>query len=336
MSSIIDYAIRGNFNNFNNKLNIVSKETGISKPKLLKDFIKCFALIGSGYSDFLNYKLYLRSDAEIKEYATIKTQNYFYEIVSPSKYKTAFTIKPNFLKNFKKYCPRDSFNMGSKEELISFLNRNEKIMYKPVDGLGGESVKSIRVADINNLDAFYEEITNKNILLEGYVKQHSEMAKFAPNSVNTLRIMTFGYEGKSTILAVIMRIGNGIADVDNFHQGGMGVAVDIESGKLIGKAIDKDNKEYEVHPFSGYKFDGFQIPNWDIVKKTVLEAALVNEHIHVVGWDVAVTEDGCTFIEGNRRPGFDLPQVAFDRGRKDIMRYCLDIINKNEGTSYKV
>ena len=68
----------------------------------------------------------------------------------------------------------------------------------------------------------------------------------------------------------------------------------------------------------------------------VLEAALVNDKIHVVGWDVAITEEGATLIEGNRRPGFDLVQVVSRRGRKDIMRKCLDAINEQEGTKYKI
>ncbi len=61
-----------------------------------------------------------------------------------------------------------------------------------------------------------------------------------------------------------------------------------------------------------------------------------NENIHVVGWDVAVTEKGATFIEGNRRPGFDLVQVLSKKGRIDIMKDCLNEINQNEGTNYKI
>lgn len=148
--------------------------------------------------------------------------------------------------------------------------------------------------------------------------------------------MTFGYNGKSEILFAAMRFGNGEASVDNFHQGGMGVLVDIETGKLVGKAFNKNLDYFEKHPKSNIKFDGFQIPNWDKVKKLVLDAALESEHIHAVGWDVAVTEDGATFIEGNRRAGYDLVQVLSKRGRKDIMRHCLDIINDQEGTNYKI
>lgn len=334
--SIVNYALNGNAARFLEKLDKVAKQTNKSKASLVVHFIKCFMMIGSGYSDYLNYELYRRSDEEIKQYATIKTQDYFYEIVSPAAYKTAFTIKANFLKNFAKYIDRDSFYQGSLQELKQFLNKNEKIVYKPVNSLGGDRVKSLYSKDIKDIDEFYKEIIENNIQLETYIIQHKDINAFAPNSVNTIRVMTFAYNGESEILAALLRVGNGIADVDNFHQGGMGIKVDIETGTLIGDAFDKDNNILKEHPITHLKFDGFKIPNWDIVVKTCKEAALVNDHIHVVGWDVAVTQDGCTFVEGNRRPGFDLVQVAYDRGRKDLMQRCLDKINKVEGTKYKV
>lgn len=334
--SIVSYALNGNLNNFMEKLDDISKKSGKSKLSLMCHFVKCFRMIGSGYSDYLNYELYKRSDEEIKKYATIKTQDYFYEIVSPSAYKTAFTIKSNFLKNFAKYIDRESFYKGSLDELKEFLKRNEKIIYKPVNSLGGDRVKAMYSKDIEDIESFYNEIVNNDIQLETYIIQHPEINAFAPNSVNTIRIMTFGYNGESEILAAFLRVGNGIADVDNFHQGGMGIKIDINTGKLVGDAFDKDNNIFKEHPVSHIKFDGFKIPNWDIIVKTVKEAALVNEHIHVVGWDVAVTKDGCTFVEGNRRPGFDLVQVAYNCGRKDIMNKCLDKINAKEGTHYQV
>lgn len=334
--SIIKYALAGSFGNFSKKLDKVSKETNKSKFSLYVNFLHCFMLIGSGYSDYLNYKLYDRSKKEIKEYATIKTQDKFYEIVSPSAYKDFFSIKANFLKNFSKYIDRASFYKGDIEELKKFLKKYDEIMYKPVNGLAGSNVKKLLTKDIKDIDAFYDEVINKDILLESYVKQHKNVSKFAPNSVNTIRVMTFSYNGESEIVLAMMRFGNGIENVDNFHKGGMGVLVDVNTGKLVGKAVDKSDNIYDEHPYSHIKFDGFKIPNWDIIKNTCLEAAKVNDDIHMVGWDVAVTEDGCTFIEGNRRAGWDLPQVLFNRGRKDLMNYCLDKINKVEGTNYKV
>lgn len=333
---LIEYARAGNLKRFKNNLKEISKKEKKSEFFLFNHFLLTFLKTGCGYSDYLNYELYNKTFKEIDEYVTIKHQDKFYEIVSPAKYKTFFTIKPNFLNNFKDYINRSFFAGGTIEELKAFLDKNEEFMVKPYDGLGGKGVYKKYRKNINDVNDFYNYLNENHLFIEEYVKQNKEVNRLCKESVNTIRIMTFSYNGKSEIVYAAMRIGNGINNVDNFHQGGMGCKIDLEKGILIGDAIDKDLNHYEVHPKSKVKFDGFVLPNWEKAKKLVLDASLVNNNIHMVGWDVALTDEGATLIEGNRRPGFDLIQVLSKRGRKDIMRHCLDIINKEEGTNYKI
>lgn len=333
---LIEYARAGNLKRFKNNLKEISKKEKKSEFFLFNHFLLTFLKTGCGYSDYLNYELYNKTFKEIDEYVTIKHQDKFYEIVSPAKYKTFFTIKPNFLNNFKNYINRSFFAGGTIEELKAFLDKNEEFMVKPYDGLGGKGVYKEYRKNIRNVNDFYNYLNENHLFIEEYVKQNKEVNRLCKESVNTIRIMTFSYNGKSEIVYAAMRIGNGINNVDNFHQGGMGCKIDLEKGILIGDAIDKDLNHYEVHPKSKVKFDGFVLPNWEKAKKLVLDASLVNNNIHMVGWDVALTDEGATLIEGNRRPGFDLIQVLSKRGRKDIMRHCLDIINKEEGTNYKI
>lgn len=334
--SMLSYALKGNYKRFNENLKKIKDNTGIGMWSLRFKFLNSLIKYGFGYSDFLNYELYKKSKEEIKEYVSIKDQDKFYEIVSPSEYKNEFSYKPNFLKGFKKYFSRDFFVDGSLDELEKFLKDHEELMMKPYDGLGGHKVEKVISKEVKDIPKFYEKLINERLFLEEYVIQHKEISKICDKSVNTIRIMTFAYNGESEIMFAAMRFGNGTADVDNFHQGGMGVLVDIETGKLVGNAYNKNLDEFTNHPKSNIKFDGFQIPNWDKIKKLVLEAAKESKHIHAVGWDVAVTQDGATFIEGNRRAGYDLVQVLSKRGRKDIMRRSLEIVNKNEGTNYKI
>ena len=331
---LIEYARAGNLKRFKNNLKEISKKEKKSEFFLFNHFLLTFLKTGCGYSDYLNYELYNKTFKEIDEYVTIKHQDKFYEIVSPAKYKTFFTIKPNFLNNFKDYINRSFFAGGTIEELKAFLDKNEEFMVKPYDGLGGKGVYKEYRKNIKNVNDFYNYLNENHLFIEEYVKQNKEVNRLCKESVNTIRIMTFSYNGKSEIVYAAMRIGNGINNVDNFHQGGMGCKIDLEKGILIGDAIDKDLNHYEVHPKSKVKFDGFVLPNWEKAKKLVLDASLVNNNIHMVGWDVALTDEGATLIEGNRRPGFDLIQVLSKRGRKDIMRHCFDIINKEEGTNY--
>ena len=150
------------------------------------------------------------------------------------------------------------------------------------------------------------------------------MSNLCSSSVNTLRIMTFANNNKSEILYAALRVGNGVNEVDNFHKGGMGIAVDTKTGRLKKDAVDKDLKRFKKHPVTNVYFNNYELPYWKETKNLVLKAALVNQNIKVVGWDVAITKNGPVLVEGNRRPGFDIVQVVSDRGRKDIINHVLN------------
>lgn len=66
---------------------------------------------------------------------------------------------------------------------------------------------------------------------------------------------------------------------------------------------------YETHPDTGTPIVGFQVPMFPQVREMVKKAALVVEDIGYVAWDVAVTEKGPVFIEGNHFPGHDIYQM---------------------------
>ncbi len=316
---------------FKEKLKKVAKEHNKSYPLLLMDTYYSVLKYGMGLTDYLNYQFYLKKHKERKEYAGIKIQNKFYEIVSPSKYKKRYTIKPDFLLDFKEYTKRDFIvpEKSTLEEFKKFIKNNDVFMSKPYDGLGGADVLKVYKKDILDIEEYYNECKLNKIFLEQLVVQHKSMNELCEKSCNTMRIMTLNNSGHSEILWAGLRIGNGINSVDNFHAGGMASQIDIETGKLIYPALDKDLKEFTHHPVSKIKIEGFQIPNWEEIKEIVLKAALESDKIKVVGWDVSITDKGPVIIEGNRRPGFDVVQVASRRGRMDIIKYVLKKISKS-------
>lgn len=320
------YIFSANYKRFANNLKKIAKENHRSYLSLTMDTYYSILKYGIGLSDYLNYKFYSRSKEERKEYVGIKLQNTFYEKVSPSAYKKRYTIKPTFLKEFKEFTKREFFvpEENNFEEFEEFLKKHQVFMRKPYDGLGGADVSKIWTKDIKNPKEFYQELIEKRLFLEELVLQHKKLNELCESSVNTIRIMTFNNHGTPEILWAGLRIGNGINSVDNFHAGGMGAEINLETGSLIGPALDKDLNKFEFHPKSKVKIDGFQIPYFDEVKEMVQQASLKSDKILVVGWDVAITKDGPIIIEGNRRPGFDLVQVTSDCGRMDIIRKVLD------------
>lgn len=105
--------------------------------------------------------------------------------------------------------------------------------------------------------------------------------------------------------------------------------MDIETGKLVGNGIDKKLNESE-NSITNIKFDGFQIPYWEDIKEMVLKAALVNDKVNMVGWDVAISKNGPLIIEGNRGPGFDLVQVLLKKGTKYMLDDLLEEVKNSE------
>lgn len=323
------FAVSGNYKRFYGNLKEIGKKEHKWAPAMFCDAAFCALVFGSGLADYLNYKFYNRTFAEKKRYATIRVQDKFYEKVNPSEFKKTFTVKPNFMRKFSKYTGRDFFDPAENDVagLEKFLAANPVFMQKPIDGLGGHDVTKVNAADIADVNEYYEKLRSERLFADGYIIQHDDINAICAKSVNTIRIMTSVASGKPRVIYAALRVGNGSANVDNFHGGGMGVSIDAETGKLVGNAVDKDLKEFERHPATNLKFDGWQLPFWKEINDTVCEAALVEPRIKVVGWDVAVTPDGPVLVEGNRRPGFDLIQVLSDCGRRDIIDGVLDEIH---------
>ena len=326
------YIFTANYGRFFKNLAAVAKKEHRFFPALVADTAWCVFRYGMALSDYLNYQLYKRTAQERREYVSTRTENSFYEAVSPAAYKKRFTIKQNFLREFKAYTRRECIVPGedSYEKFCAFLDENPQFMAKPYDGLGGQGVEKRTAADITDRQAFYDYCIENRIFLEQLVHQHPDLNVLCPTSVNTARIMTFNDNGKPEILWMGLRVGNGINAVDNFHAQGMGVAIDMQTGKLRGNAFDKDCREFSVHPTTGVAFDGFQLPDFQEAIDLVLKGALESDKILVIGWDLAFSDQGPVIIEANRRPGYDLVQVLDKRGRMDIIRSVLSRVQKNK------
>ena len=323
------YIFSANYKRYLNNLKNVAKKENKNYFKLILDTGYCVLRYGFALSDYLNYQLYNKRREERRKYVSTKTENKFYEIVSPSAYKKRYTVKPNFLQEFKEYTKRDFIvpKEDNFEEFNKFLDNHEVFMSKPYDGLGGADVKKEYTKDIADRKEYFDNCIKNRIFLEELIIQHPEMNRLCDKSVNTMRIMTFNNNGKSQIIWMGLRVGNGVNAIDNFHAKGMAVNIDIETGRLVGNAIDKDLNEYEVHPLTSVKFEGFKIPCFEEAKRMVLEACLESDKILVVGWDVAISDKGPVIIEGNRRPGFDIVQVL-SGGKMDMVRNVLNDLKK--------
>lgn len=316
------YIFSANYKRFFNNLKKVAKEEKKFFPFLVLDTGWCVLRYGMALTDYLVYKAYKKGHKERMEYAGIRRQNDFYELVSPSAYKKRYTVKPIFMGEFKEYTKRDFVIPGEDnfQQFCDFLDTHEVFMVKPYDGLGGKGIYKCYAKDVQDRKALFDDCVENRMFVEDLIRQHPGMNELCAKSVNTMRIITFNDHGKSEVVWICLRVGNGYNDVDNFSSQGMAVKVDVETGCVVGNALNGENQEFTHHPVTGVKFDGFRIPCFQQAKDLVLKASLESDKILVVGWDVAISEDGPVVVEGNRRPGLGIVQQVEGRGRMDIVR----------------
>ena len=91
----------------------------------------------------------------------------------------------------------------------------------------------------------------------------------------------------------------------------MGALIDIHSGTL-GKASNLGSDArvgwFSTHPDTGAQIEGRVLPRWEDVKSL---AAAAHQHFSdrvVIGWDIAILNDGPILVEGNGNPDLDILQ----------------------------
>lgn len=226
-----------------------------------------------------------------------------------------------------------SSNQINWEKLTELLS--DCVIYiKPIDGECGTGIIKIKISH-GNIYAKGKPITmseiktlckNGRYIFQKEMIQHHEMSRIYPNSVNTIRMTTVRNPktGEIEVLPPTLRIGAHGSYVDNFSKGGVIVAMDTETGKLAEWGFFKPMYGFKSkqHPDTKILFSSFQVPFYQ-------EAKLKAKHfhsflnLHSIGWDIAISEEGPVFIEGNDNWEINLPQTFVNPFKKEFNRLFL-------------
>ena len=301
---------------------------------LLENFIKwLYIYFPRNYSrpDYFNYKLYDKNLEESESFISYYYGKKIWNVCNPMNFRYICDDKSLFNQRFSKYVNRDFIKISNCtfEDFENFIVKHPRFFIKPLDSNGG---RGARIHERNNdsLDMLFEQLKVENVILEEVVRQHYDMSKFNPDSINTIRVCTLlTASNEPLVIYAGIRVGRKGKVVDNFAAGGMTAAIDVKTGIIYSDAMDKIGEIIELHPDSGVRFKGSKIPCWDKVLKIAKEAALETSELRYIGWDVVINEDGeVQFIEGNTRPAFYLVQAADQIGKKHLYEEHVNEIEK--------
>lgn len=138
-------------------------------------------------------------------------------------------------------------------------------------------------------------------VIQEWVRQHEDVNGLSPNALNTVRMVTmYTPEKEVIIVGAYIRIGIGSNFLDSGTHGGVGVSVDVETGRLGPLSSDGRGRFYDFTPAAYEKTDDAVLPDWDkaldIARRTQECFAPFNRFI---GMDIGFSESGPILIEVN-------------------------------------
>lgn len=205
---------------------------------------------------------------------------------------------------------------GSEVTTIADLLKQEKYLFvKPSDGRQGKGCFFLQydgnttcLANGKQVDfsVLYTLLENGYVVEEA-VKNHPDIDKIYPLSLNTLRMITMrDTEGKCHFIAGIHRFGANGNRVDNTHQGGLAIGINAETGEYKEIAYYNDpTKATDRHPDTGFVFRGNKIPFFKEAVDLAIRAHESLPRLQAIGWDIAITPTGPLVIEGNQSFSFE-------------------------------
>ena len=274
------------------------KDTGYLS--LLLDSLNSIFRYNISLLEYFQFRFFDKDHLERLEWAGTGFMYETIKILNPEKERYKLRDKRFFLRYYSQFVKHrfitiDELKKGSRFDF------SEKIVVKNSEGQCGRGIEIVDVKEFNNDSLHRRLIQGKNDMVEEYIYQHDKLRSLAPSGLNTLRVFTtLNSKNEVDIIGVRLRISiNSI--VDNLAAGNLAAPVDVKTGVVTGPGVYSDiTKAPEiVHPTTKESIVGFKIPYYEEAIVLVKEAALYDKGNRSIGWDVAISNNGPSLIEGN-------------------------------------
>lgn len=221
------------------------------------------------------------------------------------------------------------------------VRHRKQLVIKPAKGAGGKGIlilkrkentwyagsKAISEEKVfhhlaNVLFGLYSFGDSDKALIEEFVTPHSFFHDIYPAGVPDFRIILLKHQPLMSMLRMPTAQSGGKA---NLHQGGLGIGIDMEKGRL--KMAYNGKRHLTHHPDSNSRIEGLEIPYWTTLMEMAINVAKAFP-LEYLGVDLVIDQSkGPMLMEVNVRPGLGI-QLANQKGLKRI----LETINLSDET----
>lgn len=312
-----------NFKTYWDSSRAESKKAGTSRLASLLDMLRMRKEYGFSALDYQVFGFAHSKDPKVrlKYFGALDWANANYFLNLPKNVAFNFHNKIDIYRKFGQYYRREMFLLDQQDdqELSAFLDRHPVFFAKQADNYGGFGVEKLRSENFSTAAHLRNYCQERKIeLLEELIRQHEDVNRLYPYSVNSLRITTIlSEEGEVHFLPSILRMGGNNMEIDNVSSGGVYVRVD-HSGKIVTHGFKEDGKFnldgghiVEAHPTTGTVFMNYQLPHTDEAMALVEKMAKEVPEYRYIGWDIALTEEGVDMIELNTYAAYDMIQCYY-------------------------
>jgi len=288
---------------------------------------------GTRQDDFIGRRTFLKTkqavESSLKEKAGCKEFNY--DIITKDKFLANSYFSANGIPCFENLAMisdgKIKFKDGTVRELETIAEMPGVFFIKNIVLEAGDGIIQLNTNDktliIRNdlfpLNKLKEKTGNGIWVLQQQYHSHDKIKKVNASALNTTRIVTILNGKKPEYLTGFQAFATNGSTNDSWSNGSIYVGIDIKNNCLKESGFYslhvKNKSLVSKHPDSGIIFKGYPVPFFKEAVDLCLKAHRLLYFNFIVGWDVAITNEGPFIVEANEKPGMNAVQ-SIDGGLK--------------------
>ena len=264
------------------------------------------------------------------------SENLQYDIITKDKFVSAAFLSANGIPSVPLEGLITKGNIllrdGEVHSLQYLLSMSHDFVLKNTILEAGDGFLSCKQIDsgrllVNNvpldIDGLSKVLGKANWVVQRRLESHKTIKVVNNSALNTTRIVTVMNGSEIEYLGGFQSFATGNTEIDSWGKGAIYVGIVVDKGTLDSRGYYhpavRDKTIVFEHPDSQVCFEEYPLPFLKEALKLCIKAHRLFYNHFIIGWDVAITDDGPLIVEANEKPGMNAVQ-CIEGGLRNIIR----------------